>query len=100
VRVSRGRLGVGGESVGRLSTGGTPPRYVYKYSYGPVGVKTGVTNKDCSTYYSTHYMTSRSGSALLVLADGSVRGVSPTISQTTFTNLLNPQDGNPLGNDF
>ena len=37
---------------------------------------------------------------LVAMADGSVRNVSASISQTTWTNALLPNDGNPLGNDW
>jgi prepilin-type N-terminal cleavage/methylation domain-containing protein len=36
----------------------------------------------------------------VALADGSVRGVSPSISQTTWTRALLPRDGQVLGNDW
>jgi prepilin-type N-terminal cleavage/methylation domain-containing protein len=34
------------------------------------------------------------------LADASVRSVTPTITQQTWTNALLPRDGNPLGSDW
>jgi hypothetical protein len=41
-----------------------------------------------------------SGGILVGLGDGSVRMVSSGISQTTWANAVNPQDGNPLGPDW
>jgi len=76
------------------------PPYIYQYSTGIVGVKSGMTYKNCGPYWSTYLMTSRSGSVQVLLADGSVRGVSPSVSQATLTNLVDPQDGNVLGNDL
>jgi prepilin-type N-terminal cleavage/methylation domain-containing protein len=67
---------------------------------GAVGVKTGVAPKDCNTYTNTYLITTHGGNLQIVLGDGSVRGISPAISQTTLQNLLDPQDGNVLGSDF
>jgi prepilin-type N-terminal cleavage/methylation domain-containing protein len=35
-----------------------------------------------------------------LLGDGSVKGVSPTISSRTWSNAVMPNDGNPLGSDW
>jgi type II secretory pathway pseudopilin PulG len=80
-------------------------RYVYDvngsiYSYGIIGFKSGVTYKNCGMFYNSYYMTSRSCSVMIVMADGSVRGVDPSISAATTSNLLDPQDGNVLGGNF
>jgi hypothetical protein len=40
------------------------------------------------------------GICMVGLADGSVRGVTPSISTTTWSNALTPADGNPLGADW
>ncbi len=40
------------------------------------------------------------GTALVGLLDGSVRGVSPSISQVTWQNAITPDDGNPLGSNW
>jgi prepilin-type N-terminal cleavage/methylation domain-containing protein len=37
---------------------------------------------------------------VLALMDGSVRKISPSLSQTTWTNALNPADGQVLGSDW
>jgi type II secretory pathway pseudopilin PulG len=36
----------------------------------------------------------------VALADGSVRSLAPSISQTTWTRAMLPRDGQPLGNDW
>ncbi|MCI0463718.1 MAG: DUF1559 domain-containing protein [Gemmataceae bacterium] len=41
-----------------------------------------------------------SGQVQVLLGDGSVRGVSVTVSQTTWQYALTPSDGQPLGPDF
>jgi prepilin-type N-terminal cleavage/methylation domain-containing protein len=70
------------------------------YTSGVVGFKSGMNFKNCGSYWNTYYMTSRTGSVLVCMADGSVRGVDPSISLATTQNLIDPQDGNVLGNDF
>jgi prepilin-type N-terminal cleavage/methylation domain-containing protein len=40
------------------------------------------------------------GVCLVGLADGSVRGVTPSITPTTWSNALTPADGNVLGTDW
>jgi len=40
------------------------------------------------------------GSLITGMGDGSVRSVSSSVSQTTWTNAGNPKDGNPLGSDW
>jgi prepilin-type N-terminal cleavage/methylation domain-containing protein len=40
------------------------------------------------------------GTMQVGLGDGSVRGVTPSISVTTWTNACNPNDGNALGSDW
>jgi prepilin-type N-terminal cleavage/methylation domain-containing protein len=102
-----------GERVSYCSSGGgadwnyTYGPYQYNYNYngsistsGLIGIKSGMTAKTCGPYFSTYLMTSRSGALQMCLADGSVRSVSPSISQTTFSRVIDPQDGQPLGNDF
>jgi prepilin-type N-terminal cleavage/methylation domain-containing protein/prepilin-type processing-associated H-X9-DG protein len=44
--------------------------------------------------------TMHSGGAQVVLADGSVRGVSAAVSESTWWNALVPADGQPLGADW
>lgn len=48
----------------------------------------------------TRAQSPHSGGIQLVLADGSVRLVSSSVSLTTWHNLCNPIDGQPLGNDW
>ena len=40
------------------------------------------------------------GSVQVLMADGSVRGVSSSISQPTWQNAITPDDGNPLGSNW
>jgi len=102
-----------GERVAGCSTNGytswvsiTGPYHAYQnnngsiYTSGVVGFKSGMTYKTCGPFFSTHYMTTRAGGVQVVMADGSVRSVNPSISLATTQNLLDPQDGNVLGNDF
>ena len=37
---------------------------------------------------------------IVALMDGSVRNISPAMSQITWTNALNPSDGSILGSDW
>jgi prepilin-type N-terminal cleavage/methylation domain-containing protein len=67
------------------------------YTGGLVGVMSEATYKTCGNYWNSYLLTSRAGAVQICLADGTVRGVSPTISATTFQNLINPSDGNVLG---
>jgi len=59
-----------------------------------------MNSRNCTNYFGTYLMTSRSGPVQIVLADGSVRPVNTSISQATLISLVDPQDGTPLGNDF
>jgi prepilin-type N-terminal cleavage/methylation domain-containing protein len=70
------------------------------YSYGQTGVKTGVTSKNCSSYYSYYLIHTRSGTLQIALGDGSVKGIKDAMSKTTFMNMIDPSDGNVLGSDF
>jgi prepilin-type N-terminal cleavage/methylation domain-containing protein len=74
----------------------SPPYSYGPYTYGTSGIKSGVNYSTCGQYYSSYLMTTRSGSLQICLADGSVRGVSPSINSTTMANLLDPSDGNPV----
>jgi prepilin-type N-terminal cleavage/methylation domain-containing protein len=64
------------------------------YQGGVVGFKSGVSYKTCGNDYYTYYMTTRPGSIQIVLGDGSVRGVNPSISAQMTNNLIDPADGN------
>jgi len=78
--------------------------YQYDYGggnyYGIVGFKSGAAYKTCGPYLQSYLMTTRAGPIQIALADGSVRGVRDSISVATTRNLLDPSDGNVLGNDF
>jgi len=79
------------------------PPYIYNYNSGIQGAKSGMTTKNCSGFWTSnggYLSTSRSGSPLALAADGSVRSVSTSVSQTTLTNFVDPQDGNVMGNDL
>jgi len=75
------------------------PPYVYQYSYGVVGFKTNATYSNCGSSSGQYFSTSRGDSVQIAMADASVRGINPTISQTTTQNLIDPADGNPLAQD-
>jgi prepilin-type N-terminal cleavage/methylation domain-containing protein len=94
-----------GGGVGWMYTNGISQYSIvsgtYSYSQMIIGVKNGVTYKDCGPYWSSYLMTTRaSGGVQVCLADGSVRMVSANVSQATLQNLIDPQDGNVLGNDL
>jgi len=65
---------------------------------GIVGVKTGVSYASCGTYWNTHLM-STGGTLQIALADGSVRGLNPAITQAAMASLLDPSDGTALPGD-
>jgi prepilin-type N-terminal cleavage/methylation domain-containing protein len=69
---------------GSISTGGI------------TSFKSGLNFKTCGPFFNTSYSTTRAGSVQIVLADGSVRGINPSIDTTTVNNLLDPSDGNIL----
>jgi prepilin-type N-terminal cleavage/methylation domain-containing protein/prepilin-type processing-associated H-X9-DG protein len=59
--------------------------------------------QDAPTPEDANYNTSQSGhpgTMNVLLGDGSVRGLSPSISTVTWTNALMPNDGNTLGRDW
>jgi len=70
------------------------------YTSGVTGFKTNMGPSTCQTYSSTNYMSSRGDVVQICLADASVRGIDPGISQTTTKNLIDPADGQVLGSDF
>jgi len=70
------------------------------YSYGQTGIKTGVTIKNCGSYYSYYLIHTRSGTLQIALGDGSVKSIRDSMSKTTFMNMIDPSDGQVLGNDF
>ncbi|HZZ78758.1 MAG TPA: DUF1559 domain-containing protein [Gemmataceae bacterium] len=81
-----------------------PSNYFYDYgggstsSGGIVGVKTGQNYNNCGSYYSSYFMST--GSVLqIALADGTVRGLNPNISQAVMNSVLDPGDGVPLPSD-
>jgi prepilin-type N-terminal cleavage/methylation domain-containing protein len=58
----------------------------------------GVTQQaatDRSQVYGSH-----SGTSMIALADGSVRGITASVSQLTWQNAVMPADGNVLGSDW
>jgi len=81
-----------------------PYSYFYDYgtstsSYGIIGIKTGVNYNTCGTYMQSYYMVT--GSTLqIALADGSVRGLNPTISQPIMWALMDPSDGVSIPGDI
>jgi prepilin-type N-terminal cleavage/methylation domain-containing protein len=109
-----------GERPSGCSSGGSdafyytqgPSNYYYdytKYPYGTitptiqqgglVGFKSRVNYGNCGPYYTSYYMTTRSGNIQILLGDGSVRGINPSISSTMTQNLVNPADGNTVNFD-
>ena len=95
-----------GERVSQCSSGSNtwyalygPYQYYQNFSGsisqgGVVGFKSGVNFSNCGPFYNSYYMTSRSGSVQICLADGAVRGVNPSITAQMTWNLLDPGDGN------
>ncbi|OWK40557.1 hypothetical protein FRUB_05476 [Fimbriiglobus ruber] len=65
---------------------------------GAFGVpQTGVTSATANKMWAN---SGHTGQVLVGLMDGSVRGVSSSISQATWQNALTPADGNVLGSDW
>jgi len=67
--------------------------------YGPWGLyppQVGVSNLQAHPYYPN----SRHAAAQTLLMDGSVRGVSASISQTTWGNACQADEGQPLGSNW
>jgi hypothetical protein len=67
------------------------------YSYGTVTFQVNPAPAACT------YQVLQSGHTAVMqvaMGDGSVRGVSPSISLTTWVNACTPNDGNPLGSDW
>jgi prepilin-type N-terminal cleavage/methylation domain-containing protein len=54
-------------------------------------------NPTCNSFI---YQSFEAGGIQVGLADGSVRAVSPTVSQQTWFNAIHPNDGNTLGSDW
>jgi prepilin-type N-terminal cleavage/methylation domain-containing protein len=64
---------------------------------GGIGFQAGPSAQSCNWYITQggHSSTMQVG-----LGDGSVRGVGPGMSVTTWANACNPNDGNPLGSNW
>jgi hypothetical protein len=59
--------------------------------------QTGVTQQNCN-YALAHAFTA--GGIQVGMGDGSVRGVSPSVSAATWTQVVDPADGQVLGSDW
>jgi prepilin-type N-terminal cleavage/methylation domain-containing protein len=66
-------------------------------NYSGVGFQAGPSIQACNWYVTQG---AHSGSMQVGLGDGSVRGVSGSMSVTTWANACNPNDGTPLGSDW
>ena len=76
--------------IGRMNAGGA------QTNYGGIGFQAGPSIRAANWY-----VTQGAHSAMQVgLGDGSVRGVSPGMSVTTWANACNPTDGAVLGSDW
>jgi prepilin-type N-terminal cleavage/methylation domain-containing protein/prepilin-type processing-associated H-X9-DG protein len=69
------------------------PNYAGTYPLPQIGLSPMQMNPNLCQCYHTGVMN-------VVMMDGSVRQVSATITVTTWTNALNPTDGQPLGPDW
>ncbi|HTU91911.1 MAG TPA: DUF1559 domain-containing protein [Gemmataceae bacterium] len=66
--------------------------YTGQYALPQIGINSMQANPNlCQTYHSA---------MVVSLMDGSVRKISPGLSQLTWTNALNPSDGQVLGSDW
>jgi prepilin-type N-terminal cleavage/methylation domain-containing protein len=80
-----------------LFHGGWDSAYAPMFNGRSVGTKfqTGVTQQNCNSDVA-HAFTA--GGIQVALGDGSVRGISPGIDATTWARLVDPADGQVLGN--
>lgn len=69
------------------------PNYLGYYALPQIGVSAMLMNPNLCQCYHTGVMN-------LAIMDGSIRTVTAQISVTTWTNALNPSDGQPLGSDW
>ena len=66
--------------------------YTGQYVLPQIGINPAQANPNlCQTYHSA---------MVVALMDGSVRKISPSLSQRTWTNALNPADGQVMGPDW
>jgi hypothetical protein len=68
-----------------------------EYSYGGIGFQAGPSAQQCNWYVTQG---GHGGAMQVGLGDGSVRGVSQSISVQTWVNACTPNDGNELGADW
>jgi len=61
--------------------------------YGLNGVRTGVNYRTCGTDWQNYLMTTRSDVVQVTMGDGSVRGISASISVAQLWSLFDPGDG-------
>jgi|SRR5579883_2035148 len=80
-----------------LFHGGWAPNLAPMFNGYSVGVKfqTGVTQQNCNSNVAHAFTPSGLNASF---ADGSVRNISPSIDTTTWSLLVNPADGLPVGN--
>jgi hypothetical protein len=64
---------------------------------GTLGFQAGPSAQQCNWYVTQG---GHAGVMMVGLGDGSVRGVSPGMSVSTWVFACNPNDGNPLGSDW
>jgi prepilin-type N-terminal cleavage/methylation domain-containing protein len=84
-------FGAQNDGIWQMNAGGA------QYSYGSVAFQAGPSAQQCNWYVTQGGHT---GSMQVGLADGSVRGVSPSMSVNTWVHACTPNDGNPLGSDW
>jgi prepilin-type N-terminal cleavage/methylation domain-containing protein len=83
----------GGQDAGygNLNCGGA------KFSNGSVAFQAGPSAQQCNWYVTQG---GHAGTMQVGIGDGSVRGVSPSMSVTTWVRACTPNDGQTLGNDW
>ena len=68
-----------------------------RHSYGNLAFQAGPSPRTCNWYVTQG---GHDGTMQVALGDASVRGVTSSISLTTWQRACNPADGQPLGNDW
>jgi prepilin-type N-terminal cleavage/methylation domain-containing protein len=84
-------FGAQNDGIGQMNDGGA------LYSSGSVGFQAGPSVQSCNWYVTQGPHTA---TMMIGMADGSVRGVSSSVSVSTWIHACTPNDGIPLGSDW
>jgi prepilin-type N-terminal cleavage/methylation domain-containing protein len=84
-------FGANTDGIWQMNAGGAD------YLSGNIGFQAGPSAQTCNWYVTQGGHT---GNMQVGLGDGSVRGVSPSMTVNTWVHACTPSDGNPLGSDW